>query len=156
MLKIVPGPTPLVISHKGLDTMRLNYRTYHKTTDRAEDCYEEKVMMRHYLPLFRFPNYLYLSVLQLHEIHVNLGHRSVEKEMKIIESEEVDDLPLDTRKEVKLIFKQCHACQVKQGRPRRFMFSTRDPIIRAFNNILQISIVKLVDENVLHTIDMVT
>lgn len=33
ILIIMPGPTPLVISHKDLDNICLNYQIYHKTTD---------------------------------------------------------------------------------------------------------------------------
>lgn len=42
-LNILPGPTPLIISHKDLDEMGLNYKMYKKTIDRPEDGFVEKV-----------------------------------------------------------------------------------------------------------------
>lgn len=155
-LNVVPGPTPLIISHKDLDGMGLNYQTYYKTIDRPEDGYKEKVEMRNYLPFLLFPKYGYLSAAQLQNIHRNLGHPSIEKQMQIIETADLDDVPANTRKELIEIVKYCRACQLKQGKPRRFLFSIRDPIVGEFNHIIQIDVVNLVHGNVLHIIDVGT
>lgn len=46
--------------------------------------------------------------------------------------------------------------QLKQGRPGRFLFSIRDPIVSEFNHVLQMDIVKISEGNVLHVMDLGT
>lgn len=93
---------------------------------------------------------------QLRNIRRNLGYPSVETQIRVIESAELQDVPLDTRKQVFDIVKHCHACQLRQGKPRRFLFSIRDSVAGGFNQILQINIVMLADGNVLHILDVET
>jgi len=76
--------------------------------------------------------------------------------MRVIESAEIQDLPKGTRSQVEMIVKNCGACQLKQGKPRRFLFSIRDPIVGEFNHIHYIDVAKLSDGNVLHAIDLGT
>lgn len=76
--------------------------------------------------------------------------------MHVLELAEQQNVPFDTWKEVLDIAKHCHAWQLKQAKPRRFLFSIRNLIAVEFNNILQIDILLLSDANVLHIIDVAT
>lgn len=83
-LNSVPWPTPLITSHKYLDDMGLSYRTYYYISWRPEDCYPESIEMRNYFPLLSFSSYRYLLTSQLSNIHRDLGHSSIQKQMIII------------------------------------------------------------------------
>lgn len=74
--------------------------------------------MRSNLPHLVFSSYGYFTKEELQTIHRNLGHPSDDKQMKVIESADIADLPADTRKQVQEIVKNCRPCQLKQGRPR--------------------------------------
>lgn len=82
--------------------------------------------MRNLLSLMLFPNYSYLPLFHLRSFQRNLEHPSVEKQMRIMESAELQYLYLDTRKEVLDIVKHCNAYPLMQGKPRRFLFFIRD------------------------------
>lgn len=112
--------------------------------------------MWNYLSLLVFPKYSFLSTTQLRNLHRNLGHPSVEKQMKIIENADIDCLPEHVQQRLVELVKHCHACQLKQFKPRRFMFSVRGPAVGQFNHHLQIDVVNLIDGNVLHVIDIGT
>lgn len=56
----VPGSTPLIVSHKDLDDLGLNYQTLHKIIDRPKDGYKEKAEMRNYSFYLVFPEYGFL------------------------------------------------------------------------------------------------
>jgi len=90
--------------------------------------------MRNGVPYLVFASGSYLSTAQLSAMHRNLGHPSLEKQMKVIEAAEIDDLPPKTRKKLAKLIKFCKPCQLMQGRPRRFLFSIKDPVIGAFNH----------------------
>lgn len=150
MLYIVPGNTPLLLSHKDLDSMGLNYQTLHKVVERLDDGYKEKVQMRNHLPFLVFSPTSYLTENQLRAIHRNLGHPSFDKQMKIIEQSNLDDLPDDTREKLEKIVKYCRTCQLSRAKPKRFLFSIRDDITGEFNHVIVIDVVKLSDGNVLH------
>lgn len=99
-LRIVPGHTPLIVSHQNLDQMGISYQTLHKTTERPNDGYSERMEMRNYLSFLNFPRYNFLSISQLKTFHRNLSHPSVEKQMRIIESADIEDLPTPMRKDL--------------------------------------------------------
>lgn len=126
---IVPGPTPVIISHEDLYDMGLNYQTYYKIIERPEYVYTDSVKMRNYLPFLSFPRYGFLCTSQLRNIHRHLRHPSVEMQMRINERANVDDVPDSTRKKIVKIVKHCHAGQLKRGKPRRFLFTIRDHAI---------------------------
>lgn len=153
-LYIVPGAVPLIFAHADLDRMGLNYQSLYKILERPEDGFVEPVEMRNGLPFLMFPSCGYLSACQLRTIHRNLGQPSVEKQMKVIEKADIQDLPKGIRKLVKEIVTHCRACQLQQEKPRRFLFSIKDPITGGFNHTLQIDVVKLSDDNVLHALDV--
>lgn len=149
---ILPGISPLLISHKDLDRMGLNYQTHFKTITRVSDGYTEDVTMKGGLPYLRFNHQSLFSEAQLRAMHRNLGHPSVEKQMRVIASAEIEDLPEDTRRKLEKLVQHCHPCQVKRSKPRRFLFSIRDSCTGEFNSVIQIDVMKLVDGNVLHVI----
>ena len=84
----------------------------------------------------------------------NLVHPLVEKQMRVIENVQIDELPKGMRKQMKEIAKHCNACQMKQARPRRFLFSIRDRIVGEFDHVIQVDVVNLIDGSVLHSIDV--
>lgn len=53
-LFIVSGPTPLIISHKNLDNMSLNYQSHLKVVDRPEGGYCKKEEIKNYLLFLQF------------------------------------------------------------------------------------------------------
>ena len=85
-------------------------------------------------------------------MHRNLGHPSVEKQMRTIELAEIKDLPKRDQREDQADRQTLPSMQMKKAKPRRFLFSVRDDITGEFNHVLEIDVVKLVDGSVLHTI----
>eukprot|EP00171_Calliarthron_tuberculosum_P022600 IDg22600t1 len=150
LLYIVPGNTPLLLSHKDLDSMGLNYQSLHKVVQRPDDGYEEKVQMRNHLPFLLFTTTSYLTENQLRAIHRNLGHPTLDKQMKIIERSNLDDIPKRTREKLEKIVKYCRTCQLSRAKPKRFLFSIRDDITGEFNHVIVIDVVKISDGSVLH------
>ncbi len=115
---IVPGCSPFLLCHRDMESLGLNYSTLHKVVDRSDDGYSEPVEMRNNLPHLVFTTPGYLSDAQLQTMHRNLGHSSVDKQMKIIESADMVDLPANTRKQLTNIIKTCHPCQMTKKRLR--------------------------------------
>ncbi len=76
--------------------------------------------------------------------------------MKVIEIARIGDLPPGIRKEQKETVQHCRTRQLKRAKPRRFLFSVRDPTVGDFNHVLQIDGVNLVHGNVLHVTDVGT
>lgn len=60
---------------------------------------------------------------------------------------------MDVMRRLVELVKYCHACQMKQTKPRRCMFSAHDPTVRKFNHYLQIDVVTSIDGNFLFVID---
>lgn len=56
---IVPRASPLIVSHRDLDDMGINYQTFHKSSYTPEDKYKEKLVFRNYLLYLTFPKYGY-------------------------------------------------------------------------------------------------
>lgn len=50
-LSIIPGKTMLIIFHKNLDDIGLNYQFYQKIMERLEDGHLEPVAKKNYYPL---------------------------------------------------------------------------------------------------------
>lgn len=89
-------------------------RRFKKTIERPKDGYSAKAEMRTFLPHFILLNYSVVLVSQPRNIYVSLGHLSVEKEMRIIESAITEDLPETTRRDVIQLVKHRRAMQLKQ------------------------------------------
>ncbi len=155
-LNIVPEDTPLIISHKDIDAMGLNYQSLYMVVERPEDEYTEAVEMRRNLPHLIFSPYGYFTMDQLRQMYRNFGHPTIEKQMRIIEDAYIGDLPAGTRSMLTKLVKHSRICQLYQGRPGRFLFSINDPLVGEFNHIVQKDIVKLCDGNVLHILDFET
>lgn len=152
LLYILPGDDPMILSGKDLDELGLNYISYWKLIERVKDSYAEKVDIRNNLPFLVFETVGFFSSKQLRTIHRNLGHPSVEKQMRVIEAAEIENLPRKTRRKIQEIVDHCEACQLNKAKPRRFLFSLKDELIGEFNHVLQIDVVKIDDGNVLHAI----
>lgn len=151
-LYILPGSTPILISHKDLDNMGLNYQTMYKSVTRLSDGFTEPVLMRSGLPFLIFCHQSFFTAAELQSMHRNLGHPSVDKHMKIIESAQIDDLPRGTRKQIDELVRYCKACQYGRMKPRRFLFSVKDPCTGEFNNVVELDVMKLSDGYVLHVL----
>lgn len=151
-LYIILGTSPMLICHRDMDRFGLNYQTLKKTITRKSDSYIEKATMINGVPylMFSFPSYF--SAQQLRNIHRNLGHPSVEKQIKVIEAAGVENLSQNTRSMLKKLVEHCHACQLSRAKPRRFLFSVKDSITGEFNHVLEIDVMKLRDGNVLHVL----
>ena len=152
LLHIVAGEDPMLLSHADMDMLGLNYQSGYKIVERMSDHYTQDVEMRNGLPFLVFETVGFLSTNKLRAIHRNLGHPSVEKQMKVLETAELEDLPRNTRTELERIVKHCKACQLNKAKPRRFLFALKDGVTGEFNHILEIDVMKLDDGNVLHTI----
>jgi len=142
----------MILSHKDLDRMGLNYQSFWKIIERVTDSYYENVDVRNNLPFLVFETVGFFSSTELRSIHRNLGHPSVEKQMRVIEAAEISDLPSDTRIQLKEIVEHCKACQLNKAKPRRFLFALKDDLIGEFNHVLEIDVVTLKDGPVLHII----
>lgn len=151
-LFILDGDDPMIISHKDLDRFGLNYQSYFKVIERMEDSYIQQVEMRNNLPFLVFETTGFFSTKQLRAIHRNLGHPSVERTMKVIETADINGLPSDTKTQLEKIAKHCQACQLNKAKPRRFLFALKAGIMGEFNHILEIDVVKVDDGLVLHVI----
>lgn len=136
--------------------MGLNYHTYYKIMKPLEDGFSESVEMSNYLPFLVFARYSFLTSAQFLNMYRDFGHPSMEKPMKIIEQVRLEDIPKDTRREVQRLVKHCKACQFNQGRPRRFLFLRKAPVIGEFNQVLQIDITSLRHEKLLRVTDVAT
>lgn len=112
--------------------------------------------MRNYVRFLVFAKYSSFTSTQLRIIHRNLRHPSVEKQMRITEQADLEDLPESTRNYLHEFVKYGIPHQLNQGKPKRFLLSVRDPIIGEFNHALQIDKVLLKHGNVLHLIDFRT
>eukprot|EP00171_Calliarthron_tuberculosum_P014672 IDg14672t1 len=152
ILYIVPGNTPMLLSHRDMDAMGLNYQSLHKVVQRPEDGYEEEVQMRSNLPFLVFESNSFLTENQLRAMHRNFGHPTLEKQMKLIENAELEYLPRNTRKLLKNLIERCRTCQITKSKQKRFLFSIREDITGEFNHVLVIDVVKLIDGNVLHIV----
>lgn len=75
--------------------------------------------MESYLPFIVFPKYRF-SPAQPRNVHRILRHRSVEREMRVIEGAEIVNLPRGSRGQFKEIVKYWHTCQFKRAEPRPF------------------------------------
>lgn len=122
----------------------------HKSIDRPEDGYSKKEEKEDYLTFIICLKYTFLLSSQPPNKHRNLGHPSMEKQMRQVESAELDELPDNTRQQLLLIVKHCYARRIQRSRPRPFLFSIEEPIVRNFNHMLQLDVFTLVDSNVLH------
>lgn len=76
--------------------------------------------------------------------------------MRLIEDADLEVLQSEVRKTLYDIVKHSKSCQLKQGRPRRFLFSVKDPIISDINHYLQIDVVSLCERNLLRVINIRT
>ena len=151
-LFVIPGTSPILLSHKDIDRIGLNYQSLYKVVERPDDGYAEEVEMRNYLPFLKFEVYSYLSSKELLKMHRNLGHPSVERQMKVIELAELHSVPKQTRKKIQELVNSCKACQLGRSKPRRFLFSVKDDITGDFNSSLQIDCVYIDGGYVLHIV----
>ncbi len=155
-VNVIPGDTPFILSHRDLDNMGLNYQSLFKIVERPEDGYVEPVEMRGNLPYLVFTMGGYFTETQLRNMHRNLGHPTLEKQIKVIENAGIMDLSQTTRDALREIIGRCKPCQLLREKPRRFLFSVKDDITGDFNHSLQADIVRLSDGDVLHVICMGT
>ena len=142
----------MLMSHRDMDQFGFNYQSGHKILERMSDSYQAPVEMRNGLPFLLFETVGFFSTSQLRAMHRNLGHPTIEKQMKILETAGVKDLSADTRKVIESLTKQCKHARLKKAKPRRYLFSLRDDVTGEFNHTLEIDVVCLQDGNVLHTI----
>lgn len=149
---VLPGNTPMILSHRDLDCLGFNYQSFHKIITRMKDGYTESVEMRNNLPFLVFSGAGFFTESQLRTMHRNLGHPSIEKQMQVIENAKVKDLDKCTREKLKIIVDHCKACQLARAKPRRFLFSVKDDTTGEFNHKLEMDVVSLCDGNVLHII----
>lgn len=89
-------------------------------------------------------------------MHRKLGHPSVEKHMKVIESARFTDIPEGTRKQIAELVYSYKDCQLGRRKPKRLLLSIKDPETVEFNHALQVDVMKLADGNVLHVVCMGT
>jgi len=80
----------MILSHRDMDKFGWNYQSYYKLIERVKDSYYEEVKMRNNLPFLVFETVGFYSSKQLRAIHRNLGHPSVERQMRVIETAEID------------------------------------------------------------------
>lgn len=73
--------------------------------------------------------------------------------MRDIGDADLDVLSCKVRMTLYHIVKHYQACQLKQGKPRQFLFSVKDPIIGEVCRHKQIDIVSLCQGNALHVVD---
>lgn len=151
-IHVLPETSPFILSHRDLDHIGLNYQSLYKIVERPDDGFVEPVEMRGDLPFLVFSTFGFFTDTELRTMHRNLGHPSVETQMKVIESAEVDDLPDGSRAQLQRIADHCRPCQLMQFKPRRFLFSIKDGCTGEFNHILQMDAVKLSAGYVLHII----
>ncbi len=77
--------------------------------------------------------------------------------MRVIEDDDIDDHPTlsaKTSSRYRQTFQHVPAEEIYK--PRRILFSVRDPTTGEFKNTIQIDIVNLVDGDVLHNLDIST
>lgn len=153
---VIPGDTPSILSHRDLGRLELDYWSLYKLVNRPSDGYTEPVEIRNNLRYMVFTSPGHLTEAKLRIMHRNLGHPTLEKKMKVIETTGIGPLPRKTRKVLKEIDDDCKACQPMRVKQRRFLFSMRDDITGEFNHVLPIDVVHLSDGNVLHLIYMGT
>ena len=110
-LHTVNGSDPMLMSHADMDRFGFNYQSGIKVLQRISDSYEAPVEMRNGLPFLLFEATGFFTSSQLRAMHRNLGHPSVEKQMRTIELAEIKDLPKKTREKIKEIHKHCRACK---------------------------------------------
>lgn len=125
--------------------MGINYQSLLKIIERPADGYAESAEIRNNLPYLVFSAHGYFSDTQLRAMHRNLGHPTVEKQMRTIENAQVEHLSRATRKRLKEIADSCRACQLT-------LFSVSNNITGEFNRVLQMDVVNLSDSNVLRVI----
>lgn len=149
---VFQGRTPVISSHRDLNNMGLNYQSMYKIIERPEDGYTEHVDWRCNLPYLVFTSYGHFSDEQIRTMHRNLGHPTLERQMKVIENSKVSGLSPGLRKSLKEIIDHCRPCQLMRAKPRRFLFSIKDDLTGEFNHTRQIDAVHLSDGNVLHVV----
>lgn len=76
--------------------------------------------------------------------------------MRIIESPNHDRFFESIRTEIVQIVKHFYACQLKQGKLRRLLFSIRDLVVGELDHVLQLYVMKLRRCNVLYDLDIGT
>ena len=81
-LNIVLNRFPLSISQIDLDKMGLNYQALYKIGERLGDGFVEKVEIRNGLPFLVPSSCCYQTMAQLKIIHRNLGHLSLDKQIR--------------------------------------------------------------------------
>lgn len=74
--------------------------------------------------------------------------------MRIIEIDDLEDVSDSTRKAIVKIVKQCHTCQLKQGKPSRLHSSIRDQVIEDFNHVLQLDLMAVIHSSIRHVTDI--
>lgn len=78
--------------------MQIKYQSLYKVLHRPSDGYTQQVEMRNNLPFLVFHSTGFYTEAQLLTMHRNLGHPSVEKQMKVIENTNFKNIPEGVRK----------------------------------------------------------
>lgn len=92
MVHVIPGDTPLIFSHRDLDEMGFNYQSKYKIIERPTDGHYEAVEMRRGLHHLVFSRAGFFGEAHLRTMHRNLGHPTLEKQMKVLENANVSDV----------------------------------------------------------------
>ena len=108
--------------------------------------------MRNNIPYLVFTCAGFLTENQLRTMHRNLGYPTLEKQMRAIENANAGHLNEKTRKILKEIVEQCKPCQISRVKPRRFLFFMKDDTTGEFNHCLEVDVVSIDVNNVLHVI----
>lgn len=145
----------MIIPCKDLDDLGLNDQTFCKVIERPKDDYTRIFTIHNNLPFSQFTQYTSLSSSQLKNIHRKLGHLHVEKQMKVIEQAEMENLPEFPRREIEKIVKYCSECQCNKTKPTQFLFSIQAFIECDFIHIIQRDVVALHHVNILYIIYLV-
>lgn len=122
ILNIARATGILIASHKNLGNMVLNYQKYRKILERLKDVYTLSAEMRWYFPFFSFRWYGLLSTLQLCNIHWYIGHLSVVHSIRMIETDDIVDVPESTWKQIVKYAMHCQVFQHAQRKPSQFFY----------------------------------
>ena len=79
---IIPWSSPLLLSHKDMGRLGLNYQSLRKIIERSATGYTEPVHMHGNVLWLIFGNPTYFSEAQLRATHRNPGHPAEEKHMR--------------------------------------------------------------------------
>lgn len=66
---VLPDNSPMLLSHRDMDWLRLNYQSFQKIITRIDDGYTEAVEMRNNLPFLVFSGVGFFTELQLKTMH---------------------------------------------------------------------------------------